>query len=446
MEEWQAQLTSVCGQIHTITGKPNNRSMWAITTLGDVFVWDPETTITNHPTEGDHFIQEIDLAGKETPLNFPLHTGCVPGTILKLTGCVGDEADRLAINLNAESTYKLRHKAHTTHDNCVLHFNPRFEEGAVIRNSMIEDKWGDEERDGGMPFERGHEFTLEIECNVDDIIVKVNEAKFCTYRHRLPPDSATSISLWGKIQPFKFTTKTPHLILKPLELYFRQIGGHLRRVETCGSGVTWGIGYDHTAWVYTGGWGGGFLGALDSNNVHPMADSQDYRVYENQRWNPVTGYTSAGLPTDRYMWSDATGRIKRTRDQVKLLSMHWQWISDWLVDFHVPGGVDRDGWQYAVDFPSTFHANKQFTDYVRRRRWYRRCAVATTGPWQELGHTRLLDVSLVAVNEAVDSPISVWALAAAGQAMVRIGVSASSPMVCNYLILFVVFSFVFLDI
>jgi tectonin beta-propeller repeat-containing protein 1 len=136
-----------------------------------------------------------------------------------------------------------------------------------------------------------------------------------------------------------------------------------------------------------------------------------------------------GLPTDRHMWSDASGKQKRTRDQVKLLSMRWQWVSDWLVDFHVPGGVDRDGWQYAVDFPSTYHANKQFTDYVRRRRWYRRCAISTTGPWQELGHTKLLDVSLEPVDENVDSPVSVWGLATGGQAMIRIGVKTSSPMV-----------------
>lgn len=42
-------------------------------------------------------------------------------------------------------------------------------------------------------------------------------------------------------------------------MFWRQMGGHLRRVETCQDGVTWGIGYDHTAWVYTGGWGGAFL-------------------------------------------------------------------------------------------------------------------------------------------------------------------------------------------
>ena len=30
------------------------------------------------------------------------------------------------------------------------------------------------------------------------------------------------------------------------------------QVETCvSSDVTWGLGYDSTPWVYTGGWGGG---------------------------------------------------------------------------------------------------------------------------------------------------------------------------------------------
>lgn len=127
------------------------------------------------------------------------------------------------------------------------------------------------------------------------------------------------------------------------------------------------------------------------------------------------------------MWSDVTGKKKRNREQVKLLSMHWQWVSDWLIDFHVPGGVDRDGWQYAVDFPATYHAQKSFTDYVRRRRWYRRCAVATTGPFQELGHTKLLDVSLESMNED-GAVVVVWGLAIGGQAMVRMGVSENTPM------------------
>lgn len=43
-------------------------------------------------------------------------------------------------------------------------------------------------------------------------------------------------------------------------MVWKQIGGHLVVVETCSSGVTWGISADNTPYVYTAGWGGAFLG------------------------------------------------------------------------------------------------------------------------------------------------------------------------------------------
>lgn len=267
--------------------------MWAVTNLGDIFVSD-RLNLEACQLQGTAYINEIDLACVQVPLNVPLHGGCVPGTKLTVSGCIGDDADRIAINLDAHSTYKLRHKAHTELQNTCLHFNPRFNENIIVRNTMIEGKWGDEEKDGGLPIKRGQEFTIEIECFEECYVITINDLKFCTYKHRLSPCSAIILSIWGKIQPFKFLIKSPVPIVDPRDIFWRQIGGHLRRVESCSVGVTWGIGNDHTAWVYNGGWGGSFVGSLDSNNVNPMTDSQDYRVYENQRWNPVTGYTSTG--------------------------------------------------------------------------------------------------------------------------------------------------------
>lgn len=73
-------------------------------------------------------------------------------------------------------------------------------------------------------------------------------------------------------------------------------------------------------------------------------------------------------------------------------------VSDWAVDYSVPGGTDKEGWQYAADFPvyvdfkpinrtvarhfylkliyvvcsfRTFHGYKTMKDFVRRRRWAR---------------------------------------------------------------------------
>lgn len=261
--------------------------------MGDIFVWDA-TRLQELQLKKTGYVQEIDLAGKEVPLKIPLHTSCVPGLKITLTGCIGDEAERIAINLEAAPTFKLKHKAYAELENCCFHFNPRFPDNLVVRNTMVDGGWGDEERDGGMPLAKGQEFSLRIECTPDDFSIAVNDKPFTFYRHRLPPSCVTALSISGLLQPFKLTLESPNMIISPKDLYWRQLGGHLRRVETCQSGVTWGIACDHTAWVYTGGWGGGFYGTLDCHAVYPMTDSQDYRVYENQRWNPVSGYSSSG--------------------------------------------------------------------------------------------------------------------------------------------------------
>lgn len=116
-------------------------------------------------------------------------------------------------------------------------------------------------------------------------------------------------------------------------------------------------------------------------------------------------------------WSDVTGKHKRNREHIKLLSSHWHWISDWMIDFHTPGGVDSLGWQYAMDFPSLYHAKKNFTDYVRRRRWYRKAKLTISGPWQEIGNTKIVDVSLY--NKELTNIVIVWAISASGEILTR---------------------------
>ncbi|XP_076312142.1 tectonin beta-propeller repeat-containing protein 1-like isoform X2 [Tachypleus tridentatus] len=207
-------------------------------------------------------------------------------------------------------------------------------------------------------------------------------------------------------------------------------GGHLNIVETCTAGVVWGLSYDNSVWIYTGGYGGGIFKGRSgcSLNVHQMTDTRCFYVYENQRWNPLTGFSARGLPTDRYMWSDRSGQFECTKENTKLPTSHWQWISDWVVDFRTPGGTDREGWQYAYDFPFSYHYYKSFTDYVRRRRWCRKCKLTTSGPWWELTTTPLIDVSIqVDHSNTVDKPIALWAVAQNGDVLCRIGVTAVVP-------------------
>ncbi|XP_031840484.2 tectonin beta-propeller repeat-containing peroxin 23 isoform X2 [Nomia melanderi] len=429
MEDWLGHLTSVSCQMNNVYGKPGSNSIWTTTALGDVYVYDPASAEENQLIN-DAYVQELDVAGKELPFECILQNGFGFGSSLKITVCVHDDADRLTFNLVCYTTTLFKQKTVVDTHDIALHLNPRLKENIIVRNTYQNGQWGDEERNGSSPLKAGSDFMLEIVCEMRGYRILIDNKEFTFYSHRILPQSITHLRIKGLMTLCSVLYKSPYVIIDPIALFWRQIGGHLKKVETCSVGVTWGMGYDCTAWVYTGGWGGLFLKGLDSNTgINSMLDTHNYYVYENQRWNPVTGYTSHGLPTDRYMWSDATGRHKRTREHTKLLSMHWRWVSDWIVDFHTPGGVDRDGWQYATDFPSQYHGKKHFTDYVRRRRWFRRCQLTTSGPWQELGNTKLLDVSLYATgNPGTDAQVYIWAVASNGEALFRRGVSESCPM------------------
>uniref|UniRef100_A0A8D1G7N7 Tectonin beta-propeller repeat-containing protein 1 n=1 Tax=Sus scrofa TaxID=9823 RepID=A0A8D1G7N7_PIG len=222
------------------------------------------------------------------------------------------------------------------------------------------------------------------------------------------------------------------------QMFWRQMGGHLRVVEANSRGVVWGIGYDHTAWVYTGGYGGGCFQGLASStsNIYTQSDVKCVYIYENQRWNPVTGYTSRGLPTDRYMWSDATGLQECTKASTKPPSLQWAWVSDWFVDFSVPGGADQEGWQYASDFPASYHGYKTMKDFVRRRCWARKCKLVTSGPWLEVAPIALGDVSII--PESPGTPrsgpsIALWAVSDKGDVLCRLGVSELNPAGSSWL-------------
>ncbi|GIX90370.1 tectonin beta-propeller repeat-containing protein 1 [Caerostris extrusa] len=150
-------------------------------------------------------------------------------------------------------------------------------------------------------------------------------------------------------------------------------GGHLRMVETCPAGIVWGLGYNCLAWART-------VKAMEV--VHIMVFLE---------------------------------------------------VSDWCIDYKTPGGVDKEGWQYATDFPRSYHGYKRFTDYVRRRRWYRKCKLTTTGPWKQLGNTPLLDVSFQVDPISENETLSVWAVAVNGDVLSRVGVTENSPRGVNWI-------------
>ncbi|XP_016084950.1 tectonin beta-propeller repeat-containing protein 1-like [Sinocyclocheilus grahami] len=198
-------------------------------------------------------------------------------------------------------------------------------------------------------------------------------------------------------------------------MYRRQVPAHLLCVESNSLGVVWGIAHDHTAWVYTGG-GGGPSAQGNENLNQAISDVRSVSIYENQRWNPMAGYTDKGLPTDRYMWSDASGLRECTKDNTSPPSPQWTWVSDWAVDYGVPGGTDKEGWQYAADFQVTFHGYKTMKDFVRRRRWAR-----LGNSWLHVGTDQPFK------SICIGGGHQVWAIARDGAVFYRGSVSAHNP-------------------
>lgn len=255
---------------------------------------------------------------------------------IEITGCIYDDAHDIRFDFMCHPTIKPRHKLEYNRQ-IALHLNPRFGENIVVLNSMEDSRWQKEVRiDKAMVLAPGVEFKLRVRCESSGFKITVDGREFVTFKHRSSPDAITKLYVSGRVKLYNICYNCPTVICPLRDVFWRQIGGHLRRVETSVAGIVYGIGYDNTAWVYTGGWGGQFLKGMgtSTNGINTMGDIQNYYVYENQRWNPLSGYTSTGLPTDRHMWSDVTGKHKRSKDHTKLLSIHWQWISEWLVDFH----------------------------------------------------------------------------------------------------------------
>ncbi|XP_030386254.1 tectonin beta-propeller repeat-containing protein [Scaptodrosophila lebanonensis] len=439
MEDWLSHLSSVCSQINVLMGKPANNAIWVTSELGDVFAFDAANMRAQQMEDSSKgssgYVERMDVSTCETPYNNTLYNGMPCGTELTISGCVYDDADQIRFDLQCHSNIKVLPHRVDKFRVIALHLNPRFNERTTVLNSMNNSEWMDEIRNDKMVFAPGATFTLKMRALESYYQILVNDEPYANYKYRTDPESVSCLYVSGRVKIFNLHYRSPTPIISLKHMYWRQIGGHIRRVYNSGVGVVWGIACDNTAWVYNGGWGGSFLKGLEgSGKINVMIDSHMYYVYENQRWNPISGFTTKSLPTDRHLWSDASGRQKRSKEHTKLFSTHCQWISDWAIDYNIPGGADKEGWQYAIDFPASYHGQKKLTDCVRRRRWVKKCRLTSSGPWHELSHSKILDAALQVLDDDADStkddedvPITAWAIASNGDVLIRHGVTASNP-------------------
>ncbi|XP_063058942.1 galectin-9-like isoform X2 [Engraulis encrasicolus] len=114
------------------------------------------------------------------PYKTVLPGGLYPGKSITIQGTPNHYAIRFDINLRFNG-------------GIAFCFNPRFNENTVVRNSLLDNRWGPEERCGGMPFHCGHPFTVMIVCDVACYRIIVNGIQMFTYNHRRGNHEETDI-------------------------------------------------------------------------------------------------------------------------------------------------------------------------------------------------------------------------------------------------------------
>ncbi|XP_021947922.1 tectonin beta-propeller repeat-containing protein isoform X2 [Folsomia candida] len=347
--------------------------------------------------------------------HYPLVRGFMPDSSLLLDISIPKGAERFSINL----------KGNTEAVNA-FHYNPRFSDACVIRNSYDNGEWGEEERDGVFPFREGMSYTMCIECTQTHIITTITQKKtkfIFSFKHRVSPKCICNLFVYGDINVSSARYDPKLGESYDLEFVTQQLPGHFYKVEAGSNGSAWAIGYDLKVWCFTGS---SKQQKVDGTSLGVVTDEHTYYCYENQRWNPATGFSgNVMLPTDRHGWTDESGRIRMEKLDIRLPSNRWAWVADWAVDYDTPHGVNDDGWQFAVDFPASYHPNKRINDFVRRRRWKRVARLTVVGPWQLAEGMKLVDLS-IRMNE--DCEWEVLGLQENGDVVVRSGISPECPI------------------
>ncbi|KAI6203613.1 hypothetical protein M3Y94_00577400 [Aphelenchoides besseyi] len=150
----------------------------------------PLSNVTHFSVDGDIYLNQVSWGGKyySVPYESGIATGFPVGKRLLIQGSVEKKAKRFHVNLLRKN------------GDIALHFNPRFDEKHVIRNSLQAAEWQNEEREGKMPFEKGHGFDLVIVNEDTHFDIVINEQPFATFAHRSDPNDISGLQIAGDIE------------------------------------------------------------------------------------------------------------------------------------------------------------------------------------------------------------------------------------------------------
>ncbi|XP_022819085.1 galectin-9-like isoform X1 [Spodoptera litura] len=127
------------------------------------------------------------ITNPRVPFTNSISGGMFPGRKMVVKGGIPPGSNGFSLNLVCGS------------DEIAFHFNPRFGEQRIVRNSLLSGNWGAQETSGGMPLIKGEPFEAQFECQEDCIRVELNGKHFCNYTHRTPYHKITHVKGDGDV-------------------------------------------------------------------------------------------------------------------------------------------------------------------------------------------------------------------------------------------------------
>ncbi|VDM47697.1 unnamed protein product [Toxocara canis] len=86
-----------------------------------------------------------------------------------------------------------------------LQVSIRYSEGAIVRNAMTNNVWGTEEREGGLPLNKGEIFDLTIINEEFSFQIFINGKRFAAFSHRGSPTDIETVEIDGTVEVMTVT-------------------------------------------------------------------------------------------------------------------------------------------------------------------------------------------------------------------------------------------------
>ncbi|MED6279951.1 hypothetical protein CHARACLAT_005955 [Characodon lateralis] len=116
--------------------------------------------------------------------------GMYPKRTIIIRGMIPHGANRMGFNLVVSRSRDI-----------AFHMNPRVKEGAVVRNTRTDGKWGKEDRELSMnPFMEGQYFDMSIRCGNQRFKVFVNGQHLFDFSHRMSFSEIDKLEIEGDVQ------------------------------------------------------------------------------------------------------------------------------------------------------------------------------------------------------------------------------------------------------